>query len=350
MTDRMNSGAKLLSVLAIGMVIALLAVPALAQVNTEIDKNLKPYGANGDHLSGKLPIGASESLEKLVEIWGQKFQDHHSAVKVETTLITYTDAQKAIEVGSQPIPEGAKMVALSHSLSQKELARIKAASGVEPIEIPIALDGIVIIVNSKNPIKGMTLDQVAMVFADKGSLPEKWSQIGVDGKLQDVHLNLYGREDTSGTFAAFQEMALKGAKQRKEVHPEPGSMSVVVEVGTDEAGIGYAATGHAGKSKRVKAIPLARKAGEPFILPTNDTVVSGENPLARYLYLYAMPNPDGRLDPVIKHFIAHVLSRNGQTVAHYEGFFPLPSSVTEQALRRIEHGSSVRSALTVPAK
>ena len=343
---------SVLAVAVLGLTVGLAAIPTWAQVNPELDPALKPYGANGDHVSGTLPVGTSETAKALVEQWGKQFQSHHSKVKVETTVIKYTETQKAIEKGVHPIPEGAKMVVLSHPLSTQEKARIKAASGVEPIEVPVALDGIVLVVNAKNPLKGLTMEQVAAMFSEPkdGKGMEHWSHVGVDGKFGEIFMNLYGRDDTSGTFAAFQEMALKGARQRKEIHTQPGSMSVIVEVGSDEAGIGYAATGFASKSKRVRAVPLAKKEGEPYILPTNETVVNGDYPLARYIYIYAIPNADGSLDPTIKHYISHVLSRDGQALVKEEGFFPLPNTVIEQALRKIAHGTSVRAASVTSSK
>ncbi|MGH7772794.1 MAG: PstS family phosphate ABC transporter substrate-binding protein, partial [Candidatus Binatia bacterium] len=205
--------------------------------------------------------------------------------------------------------------------------------------IPVALDAIVLLVHHRNPLQGLTLAQVKKLFAmlpGKDGVIENWQQVGLNSKLGSVDINRYGRDETSGTFAAFRDMGLLGTKQRSDVHAQPGSMSVVIEVGSDEAGIGYASTGYANRSKKVRVVPLARREGEPFVTPTNESVESGDYPLRRELYLYVMPEQNGSVSPAIKEFITFVLSRDGQQLAKDEGLFPLPARVTEQALRKLE--------------
>jgi phosphate transport system substrate-binding protein len=333
---------------AVWMSLGLFVSPASAQVKRELDPTLKPYEANGTKLSGQVFIGSSETAKKLVDLWAERFRARHPDVKTVISEVLGTEAAQAVQKGVYPIPEGAKLVALSYPLSSEKIQEIKALMGVEPIQVAAALDAIVLMVNHKNPLKGLTLDQVAAIFSEpsgQAKAPEQWGQVGVEGKLAAAPLNLYGRDDTSGTFAAFREMALKGAQQRKNVHAEPGSMSVVIEVGTDEAGIGYGAAGYAGRSKKVQVVPLARKQGDKFVRPTAETVLSGEYPLVRSIYMYAVPESNGQLDPIVKHFLAHVLSRDGQALAYEEGFFPLPSSQAEQAMRKIE-SSSIKAAST----
>jgi phosphate transport system substrate-binding protein len=325
--------------LGIAIWMSLVISPVSAQVKPEVDQTLKPYAANGAKLKGEIAVGASETVRQMVEFWAERFQVHHPDVKIKVSKILHAETSGAIQKGVHPIPEGAKLVALSHPLAPEWIQMLKARTGVEPIRIPVALDAIVLVVNHKNPLKGLTLDQVAAMFSEPhegASAIEQWSHVGVDGKLAAVPLNLYGRDDASGTFAAFRDMALKGAKQRKDVHAQPGSMSVIIEVGTDEAGIGYAVAGLARLSKKVRVVPLARKQGDEFVSPTNETVLNGAYPLMRQLYFYAVPEPDGQVDPIVKQFVSHVLSRDGQALAKDEGFFPLPSSEAEQALRRIE--------------
>ena len=123
-------------------------------------------------------------------------------------------------------------------------------------------------------------------------------------------------------------------------------MSVILEVGSDERGIGYAATGYAARSKRVRVVPLARKSGGRFITPTNETVLSGEYPLLRELYIYAMPEADGKLKPALKQFLQFVLSRDGQELAKEEGFFPLPATHSEQVLGSLERDGRVSNVET----
>lgn len=328
-----------------GMLLACQTGLVEAQVKPEVDPALKHYEKNGSHkVEGTLQAGASDSIKRLFDLWTERFQRHHSSVKFETTGIQSAEAAHAIFKGTAPIKEGADLVAVSFPLSQDDLLAIKAQRGVAPIRVAAALDAIVLVVNHKNPLPGLTLQQVAEIFRVPSNQPadiELWKQVGLNGKFGELEVNRYGRDATSGTYLAFQAMALHGSEQRKDVHKEPGSMSVVLEVGADERGIGYAATGYAARSKRVRVVPLAKKSGERFITPTNDTVLSGDYPLLRELYIYAMPEADGKLKPAIKHFLEFVLSRDGQELAKEEGFFPLPAKHSEQVLGSLERDGRI---------
>jgi len=330
-----------------GLILWLLPTVVQAQVKRELDPALKPYERNGSKLAGTIMAGSSDSVKRLMDLWTEGFQYHHSKVKIETQLIKTSEAPGAIIAGELPIIEGSKLTAISYPLSETQLQRIKARMGVQPIQIPVALDAIVLVVHYRNPLPGLTLEQIKKIFAkpaDKDSRIMSWQEAGLNSKLGSMEINRYGRDDTSGTYAAFKAMALTGAAQHGDVHPQPGSMSVVIEVGSDVAGIGYAATGYARKSSKVRVVPLARREGEPFVQPTNETVESGEYPLRRELYLYAMPEQDGTLHPTVKEFVAFVLSRDGQQLAKEDGFSPLPAQLAEQALRKLEgngHQSSV---------
>ncbi len=332
------------------MLLACQAGLAEAQVKPEVDPALKPYQGNGVvKIDGALQAGASDSIKRLFDLWTERFQHHHAGLKFETTGIQSAEAVPAIFKGAAPISEGADLVAISFPLSQDELQAIKAQRGVLPVRVAVALDAIVLVVNHKNPVKGLTLQQLTEIYAapsgGHAEEAETWKQAGVDGKFGALEINRYGRDVTSGTYQAFKSMVLGAGEQRKDVRKEPGSMSVILEVGADERGIGYAATGYAARSKRVRIVPLARKSGDRFVTPTNDTLLSGEYPLFRELYIYAMPEPDG-VQPAVKSFLQFVLSRDGQELAREEGFFPLPAKHSEQALGSLEQDGRVSSRET----
>jgi phosphate transport system substrate-binding protein len=317
------------------------------KIGGELDPGLKRY-QKGTVVSGKVLVGSAESMKRLVDVWGEAFRRNHKGITLDNQLILFSDATKAIAKEVEPIPQGADLVALSYPLTSAQLSDIAAKRGAPPVQVPVALDAVVLVVHHRNPLPGLTLGQVQRIFvkspSDEAKL-EQWHEVGLNSTFGSGHINRYGRDATSGTFAAFKEMALRGAEQRPDVFVQPGSMSVVVEVGSDEMGIGYAATGFAYRNKKVRMLPLARRPGEKFILPTNESVTSGEYPLSRQLYFYAMPEADGSLKPAIREFIAFVLSREGQQVVTEEGFIPLPAPTVEQALLKVDSREQVTSAL-----
>jgi phosphate transport system substrate-binding protein len=322
------------------MVPGLITIPGYAQVTPEVEQGLKPY-STGTKLEGAIATGSSETFERLLDLWIKEFQSHHHAVTIKNEVIKASEAKKAFAKGVTPIPEGAHLVALSYPLTDQQVKEIKAHVGHEPVQIPVALDGIVIYVNHRNPLEGLTLSQVGTIFGtNQSGAVTTWSQLGVNGPLGSQHMNLYVRNSDSGTYAAFKEMALKDRDQVTTPHVMPGSRSIALEVGSDEFGIGYAAMGFA--TRKVKVVPLAREEGQPFVPANNQTISNGTYPLVRSLYFYLLPESNGSLNPIAKEFAAYVLSLDGQRIVMEDGFVPLSARVVEQARLKLEGAATAK--------
>ena len=99
-------------------------------------------------------------------------------------------------------------------------------------------------------------------------------------------------------------------------------------------GIGYSGIGY--KTSGVRAVPLAKKPGQPFISATEENAISGKYPLARFLYIYVNKAPNKPLSPLELEFIKMVLSKQGQQVVIKDGYIPLPYKVIERELNLIK--------------
>ncbi|MFO0729902.1 MAG: substrate-binding domain-containing protein [Nitrospiraceae bacterium] len=79
-------------------------------------------------------------------------------------------------------------------------------------------------------------------------------------------------------------------------------------------------------------VPLAAKAGQPFVEPSLENTKNGSYPLWRYLYVYVNQAPGKPLSPIVKEFLKYVYSREGQADVLKDGYFPLDGTVTEKQL------------------
>ena len=102
----------------------------------------------------------------------------------------------------------------------------------------------------------------------------------------------------------------------------------------DQAGIGYSGIGYL--TSGVRVLSLAEKDGAPFIAPTQQNALNGSYPLWRHLLIYVNKAPNKPLDPLVKEFIKFIYSKEGQTIVIKDGFFPLPQSVVEKELAKLE--------------
>ena len=167
-----------------------------------------------------------------------------------------------------------------------------------------AIDGVGVVVNPSNTVAALSKAQVKDIFAGKIT---HWKQVG--GK--DKAINVYTRDEASGTREVFSEKALdKG--------PVFGKAAVVVSngamksaVASDPYAIGYVSVGHMDKS--VKPVAL------DGVTPSLETVKSRQYPVARGLYSNTKGKPSG----LTRKFIDYLMSAEGQGIAADNGFIPV---------------------------
>ena len=206
------------------------------------------------------------------------------------------------------------IAAASRPITEREIEQLRETRG-EPRSVRAAIDAVAVYVNEANPIESLSIPQVRSIFRGQH---ERWNEISTF----DEPFVLYSRENNSGTYAFFKEHVLDRLDFAAEAQSLPGTAAVIHAVSLDEGGIGYGGIGY---GSGVKAIAIAAD-GEQAVLPTAEAAVAGEYPLARYLLLVIVGDPD----PATRAFLDHVLSREGQDVVEAAGFFPLPDSVLEE--------------------
>jgi phosphate transport system substrate-binding protein len=147
-------------------------------------------------------------------------------------------------------------------------------------------------------------------------------------------MSLYGRNSASGTYGFFKEHALSKGDYRDTVKEQPGSSSVVQGVSSDLGGIGYSGIGYA--TSGVRALPLAEKEGAQYYEATLENCLTGDFPLARFLYIYVNKKPNEPLDKLTQEFIKFVLSKAGQEIVVKDGYYPLPAAVAGETVALVK--------------
>jgi phosphate transport system substrate-binding protein len=205
--------------------------------------------------------------------------------------------------------------------------------------VKVAIDALAVYVNKDNPLQHLTMPQVDAIFSKGRSCGfagniATWGELGLPGAWAAKPLSLYGRNSASGTYGFFKEHALCNGDYKDTVKEQPGSASVVQGVAEDDYGIGYSGIGY--RTSGVTAVPLAKKQGEPFVVPDAAEVYAGRYPLARFLYIYVNQPPNKPADPLVKQFLAYVLSREGQTVVVKDGYLPVTAKTASEEIAKLK--------------
>ena len=298
-----------------GLAILLLVNSPTSRAETPAPPYMQPYA-----LTGTLSSIGSDTMVYLVSFWAVEFKKIYPRVQVRISQAGSSTAPPALT------NDESNLGPMSRPMKAKEIAEFEKRHGYPPTEIRVALDTLAVYANQKNPIAGLTMQQVDAVFSAERRCGEKidaqrWGQVGATGEWADRDIELYGRNLISGTYVFFREHVLCRGDFRKTLQMKPTSAEVVNNVMAKPNAIGYSGIGYLRPG--VRAVPLAARAGQPYVEATPENARTGRYPITRFLYLYVNKAPGKPLPPLEREFLRFVLSGAGQAVVENDGFVPL---------------------------
>jgi phosphate transport system substrate-binding protein len=208
------------------------------------------------------------------------------------------------------------LVMASRRISAKDVGENPAIS--EMHEHIIALDALAIVVNRGNPIRKLTLEQISDIFTGK---IKNWSKID---KSFSGNINIYSRDNNSGTYGYFKKQLLRGNEIAGEVQKFEDNTLLANSVASDRYGIGFVPMSSVGMAKAVK---VAADEEDHGFIPNQRTVNSEDYLISRRLFLYSATWGDAYVQSrqsTINDFISFVKKgNNSQNTIEEIGFIAL---------------------------
>ena len=172
----------------------------------------------------------------------------------------------------------------------------------------IGLDGLAIITHNNNAINSLSLGQLVKIFSGEVT---NWKEFG--GK--DIPINLYARDENSGTWDSFKSIVLEPQSATLSVRAKryESSSQLSDAVAKDEGGIGFIGLPYV---RRAKLIAISATKKSKAILPTHFTVSTEDYLLARRLYFY-MPQKNANGDA--QDFVRFSATERGQGIVEDVG-------------------------------
>jgi phosphate transport system substrate-binding protein len=239
---------------------------------------------SSENVSAKLQLAGSTSVQPHAEVLAKAFQANNSGVQVFVQGGGSSAGVTAVGTGTADI--GMSSANLSES-QKSQYPDLKA--------VPIAVDGIAVIVNPQNNISNLTMNQTRDIFT--GNITN-WNQVGGS----DAKINVVNREEGSGTRDGIQKIVLKGGNFSTGGITQSSTGAVRSYVAGDSNAIGYISFAEVDNS--VKALNINSVA------PTYDTIANGTYPIQRYFLFVTKGDPTGNA----KAFIDFTLSPAGQAI------------------------------------
>jgi phosphate transport system substrate-binding protein len=251
----------------------------------------------------------SDTMVNLALAWAEAYTAQHPEARISVT-------GGGSGTGIAALINGTVDVANASRAMKPEEVESARANGIEPVEHIVASDAIAVVVNPTNPVSALTIDQLSDIFTGKIT---RWREVGGE----DRPIVLLSRESNSGTHIYFLENVVrKGEEDNQSLFsPDtllmPSSEGISAEIRQNPNAIGYDGLGYVTLDQ--KTISVARKAGEPYIPPSIETVKDGSYPIARVLYMYTNGQPTG----IIRQYLDWIMSEDGQEIVEELGFVPL---------------------------
>ena len=175
--------------------------------------------------------------------------------------------------------------------------------------IPVAHDGIAVIVNTANPVQNLSIEQLRGIYSGKIS---NWSEVGGE----DLPIQLVNRDEASGTREAFKSIVMDGEPFDRRAAVLSGTGQVRDVVSRSRGAIGYISMGFV---ESAYAETEVRALNVNHVEPQEKTIASGGYPISRDLYFFTKGEPTG----AAAEYIAYVLSDEMDGQIREAGFIPV---------------------------
>ena len=269
----------------------------------------------GEGMTGVVSLDGSSTVYPISEAVAEEFLAEAPRVRVTVGVSGTGGGFNKFLAGEVDINDASRPI----SASEKSAA---AASGLDYLELPVAYDGLSIVVNPANTwVDHLTVAELQLIW-QPGSVVDSWNDIRSD--WPDQPIRLYGAGTDSGTFDYFTETinGQTGASRPDYTASEDDNV-LVQGIAGDENALGYFGFAYYEENQeRLKLVPIDNGSGP--VAPNATTINDGSYaPLSRPIYIYL--SKSGAQKPPVRAFVEFYLEIAPQIVLEV-GYIPLPAA------------------------
>jgi phosphate transport system substrate-binding protein len=284
-----------------------------------------PTEAGVARLSGTVSIDGSSTVYPVTEAVAEEFLTVEPGVRVTVGVSGTGGGFKKFAAGEIDINDA------SRPIKDSEAAEARS-HGIDYLEIPVAYDGLSIIVNPENTwVDHLTVAELQQIW-QPGSTVDSWDDIRPEWPAEPIRL--YGPGTDSGTFDYFTEAVNGEAGVSRPDYTASEDDNVLVQgITGDKYSLGF--FGYAyylANQTRLKLVPV--DGGNGPLLPNEQTIQDGSySPLSRPIFIYL--NKTGAAKPEVRRFVEFYLEIAPQLV-HEVGYIALPAENYNASLQAVQ--------------
>ncbi|MCC6751303.1 MAG: PstS family phosphate ABC transporter substrate-binding protein [Deltaproteobacteria bacterium] len=275
-------------------------------------------------------VDGSSTVFPITEAVAEEFQ-RRERVRVTARSSGTGGGFKRFCRGEVPI------VGASRPIKPTELAAC-TKGGVRFIELPVAYDGIAIVVHPENGwARDLTVRELKTIWAPEAQEKvTRWSQVRKGWPDEELHL--FGPGVDSGTYDYFTQAVVGREHASRGDFTSSEDDNVLVQgVSRDRLALGYFGLGYyQANRQRLRAVPVddgRAENGQGPVLPSAASVADGTyQPLARPIFLYVAQSALER--PAVASFATYYLEHAPRLSAAV-GYTPLTARAIGLARERL---------------
>jgi phosphate transport system substrate-binding protein len=312
---------------AMNLVAVVVLASAVSAEGQDYDSNLR----------GAIKIDGSSTVYPITEAVAEEFAEVCPKVRVTVGISGTGGGMKRFTVGETDISDA------SRPIKDKEY-KVAVENGIEFIEIPVAYDGLSIVVNTRNHwVDQLSVDELKKIFLD-GSPVKTWKDVRSNWPAEPI--SIYAPGTDSGTFDYFKEVvAGKTGSIRSDMSVSEDDNVLVRGVAGEKGGIGFFGCAYYFENKdKLKIVPIVNPETGQAVTPTPDTIESGAYaPFSRPLFIYVSKKSAQR--PEVQAFV-HFYFEHGPELAEEVGYVRLPKAIYAKAAANFKAGKAGTHFLT----
>jgi len=282
----------------------------------------------GGAVSGNIKIEGSSTVYPITQAAAELFRQENPDARIEVGGAGTSDGFEAFCQGDTQISDASRPIDVAEEVPVCE------ENGVEFIEIPVAYDGISVVVNKQNGwATEVTSGELKTMWepSAEGKITQ-WSQVRSD--WPDNPLNLYGPGTESGTYEFFNETIVANEEEvsrQSDVEMSEDDNVLVQGVSGDANALGYF-----GYSYYENNLDTLKALAVDGVKPTEDSIRSGEYLLSRPLFIYvstdALKN-NGAVKPFVDFYVS---KQNLDRLVRAAKYVTIPASLEDEARAQYE--------------
>ena len=273
-------------------------------------------------VKGAVKVDGSSTVYPIAEAVAEEFSSEAPGVKVTVGMSGTGGGFKRFGAGETDVANASRPI-------KKAEADACKAKGIEFVELPVAFDGLTIVVNTGNTwAKQLTVEQVKKIFSADGGA-KTWKD--VDPSWPADAIKVYSPGTDSGTFDYFKEATVgKDGKIRSDISVSEDDNVLVRGVEGDRNAIGFFGYAYYVENKaKLTAIPIVNPKTKAAVLPSPATIEDGSYaPFSRPLFIYV--SKASLEKPAVAAYATFAID-HGAELADEVGYVRLPAAMYDRA-------------------